>query len=364
MAAGPRLKRMQPIDATPFRPAATSISQDWAALARHLRSAGLVFDAETSPPQFAGGFGNLNYLVEIDGESWVLRRPPLGPIPPGANDMAREYRVLSALNSTFPLAPRALHFCADTSVLGAPFLILEYRPGLIIREQLPAEFSSPNAGPRLSAKLIEILASLHAIKPASIGLGDFGKPAGFLSRAVEGWAKRCAIACDDEMPEPAAEIVTWLRAQPVPVGDVSLLHNDFKLDNVILDPATLEPRAVVDWDMSTRGDPLFDLATLLSYWTEVSDPPCMHDIRQMPSAMPGFFTRAQMIGAYAAATGRDVSAFRFYRILAMFKLAVVYQQLGAQWRRGATNDPRFERFTALGASLLDFTHDIVRGRAE
>lgn len=364
MAVGPRRERMQPIDAQSFRPVETSIPQDWAALARHLKSAGVVFDARSTPPQFAGGFGNLNYLVDIDGAAWVLRRPPLGPIPPGANDMAREFRVLSALSPTFPLAPRALHFCADTSVLGAPFLILEYRPGLIIRDQLPAGLPAVSAGPLLSAKLIEILARLHAIEPASVGLGDFGKPAGFLGRAVEGWAKRCAIACDAEMPKPAVEIVDWLRSQPLPDGDVALLHNDFKLDNVILDPLTLEPRAVVDWDMSTRGDPLFDLATLLSYWTETGDPPCMHDIRQMPTAMPGFFTRAQMIDAYAAATGRDVSAFRFYRTLAMFKLAVVYQQLGAQWRRGATNDPRFERFTALGASLLEFTHDIVRGRVE
>ncbi len=354
---------MQPIDATSFRSDATSIPQDWAALARHLKSVGLRFDPRTSPPQFAGGFGNLNYSLEIDGARWVLRRPPLGPIPPGANDMAREYRVLSALNPAFPLAPRALHFCADTSVLGAPLLILQYRPGLIIREKLPVELSSLKVGPLLSAKLIDILADLHTIEPAAVGLGDFGKPAGFLTRAVEGWAKRCAIACDDETPKPAVEILTWLRGQPVPAGDVSLLHNDFKLDNVILDPAILEPGAVVDWDMSTRGDPLFDLATLLSYWTEADDPPCMHDIKQMPTALPGFFTRAQMIEAYAAKTGRDVSAFRFYRTLAMFKLAVVYHQLGAQWRRGATKDPRFERFTALGAALVDYTHDIVRGRA-
>lgn len=358
------MKGMQPIDATSFRPAASSIPQDWTALARHLKRVGLTLDAGSQPPQFAGGFGNLNYLLQIDGAPWVLRRPPLGPIPPGANDMAREHRVLSALNPVFPMAPRALHFCADARVLGAPFLILEYRPGLIIRDTLPAELSSAEVGPALSTKLIEILTNLHAIEPASIGLGDFGKPAGFLNRAIEGWAKRCAIACDDETPRPAVEISTWLRGQPVPAGDISLLHNDFKLDNVILDPVTLQPRAVVDWDMSTRGDPLFDLATLLSYWTETCDPPCMHDIQQMPTAMPGFLTRAQMIETYAVRTGRDVSAFRFYRTLAMFKLAVVYQQLGAQWRRGATNDPRFERFTALGAALLDFTHDIVRGRAE
>ena len=354
---------MQPIDASAFRPLATTIPQDWRKLFDHLRIHGFSLDAASSPPQFAGGFGNLNYLLVIDGAHWVLRRPPLGPIPPGANDMAREYRVLSALSPVFALAPCPLHFCSDTSVLGAPFLILEYRPGLIIRDALPAEVSSQRVGAALSATLIDSLASLHAIDPVAVGLGGFGKPEGFLNRAVDGWAKRCAIACDDQIPEAANEIIAWLRAAPVPSGGVSLLHNDFKLDNVILDPLTLAPRAVVDWDMSTRGDPLFDLATLLSYWTEADDPPCMHDIRQMPTALPGFYTRAQMIESYAAKTGRDVSGFRFHRTLAMFKLAVVYQQFGAQWLRGATNDPRFERFTGLGASLLDFTREIVRGRA-
>jgi aminoglycoside phosphotransferase (APT) family kinase protein len=343
-----------------FRPPKTTIPQDWPALARYLADHGHAFDSGVPPPQFAGGFGNLNYLLTIDGGPWVLRRPPLGPIPPGANDMGREFRVLSALAPAFALAPRALLFCADTAILGAPFLILEYRPGSIIREALPPGVDSQVAGPKLSEMLVDVLAHLHAIDPAAVGLGDFGKPEGFLQRAVDGWAKRCALAGDGTVSPAAAEIMAWLRAAAIPRGGVTLLHNDFKLDNMILDPATLNPRAVVDWDMSTRGDALFDLATLLSYWTEAGDPPSMHDIRQMPTAMPGFYNRAQMVAAYAARTGRDVSEFRFYRILAMFKLAVVYLQLGAQWRRGATNDPRFERFTKLGADLLEFTHDIVR----
>ena len=347
-----------------FRPPETTIGQDWAALARHLAAHGHRFAAEPSPQQFAGGFGNLNYLVTIDDEPWVLRRPPMGPIPPGANDMAREYKVLSALADAFPLSPRALHFTADASVLGAPLLILEYRPGLIIREHLPADLDSHVVGPKLSRMLVDIFAALHAIDPDSIGLGAFGKPDGFLARAVEGWAKRAEIAGDGEVSGAGRAVIDWLRATPAPKGDVTLLHNDFKLDNVILDPATLAPVAVVDWDMGSRGDPLFDVATMLSYWTQAGDPPCMHEVRQMPSAMPGFMTRAELIEAYAVASGRDVSQFRFYRILTMFKTSIVYLQLGAQWRRGATNDPRFERFTGLGTDLLDFTHEIVRGRAE
>ncbi len=351
------------LNALSFRPAATTISQDWPALARHLRELGLAFDPAQSVRQFAGGLGNLNYLVEIDGVSWVLRRPPLGPIPPGANDMAREHRILSALFRTFALAPRSLTFCADAAVLGAPFLVIEFKPGLIVRDRLPAKFDSTAVGPKLCRMLIDVLAKLHAIEPAAVGLADLGKPDGFLARAVEGWAKRAIIANDGAMPIAAAAIVSWLRGQRVPAGSIALLHNDFKLDNIILDPATLTPRAVIDWDMGTRGDPLFDLATLLSYWTEASDPPCMHRLRQMPTALSGFASRTAMIAAYAAATGRDVSDFQFYRVLTMFKLGVVFLQLGAQWRRGATIDPRYKDFSALGDDLLYFTREIAMGRA-
>lgn len=347
-----------------FRPPETTIPQDWTALAQHLNRHGHAYDAAQPVRQFAGGFGNLNYLIEIDGTPWVLRRPPLGPIPPGANDMAREHRILSALHPVFELAPRSLHFTSDPTVLGAPFIVLEYRPGLIIRDELPSGLASTEAGPRLSRMLIDVLARLHAVDPAAVGLADLGKPDGFLVRAVEGWAKRAGIANDGDMPPAAVEIVAWLRGQPVPRGDVTLLHNDFKLDNVILDPTTLEPRAVVDWDMGTRGDPLFDLATLLSYWTEAGDPDCMHRLRQMPTAQPGFATRSALIAAYAAATGRDVSYVHFYRLLTVFKLGVVFLQLGAQWRRGATTDPRFKDLSKLGSDLLDYCVDIVHGRAD
>ncbi len=347
-----------------FRPEETTIRQDWAALSRHLAGHGFAFEPVPAPQQFAGGFGNLNYLVSIDGKPWVLRRPPMGPIPPGANDMAREYKVLSAIAPAFPLAPKALYFTADPAMLGAPFLILEYRPGLVIRELLPTGLNSNIAGPQLSQLLVDILARLHGIDPVSVGLGEFGKPDGFLNRAVEGWAKRAEIAGDGKVTSAGRTVIEWLRAAPVPKGDVTLLHNDFKLDNVILDTDTLVPRAVVDWDMGSRGDPLFDLATMLSYWTQSNDPPCMHEVRQMPTAMPGFMTRAEMVEAYARLSGRDVSQFRFHRILTMFKTSIVYLQLGAQWRRGATNDPRFERFTQLGTDLLDFTHEITQNRAD
>jgi aminoglycoside phosphotransferase (APT) family kinase protein len=345
-----------------FRAAEEAVALDWPRLQGYLRSQGHDLNLQFAPRQFASGLGNLNYLVEIDAQHYVLRRPPLGLIPPGANDMAREHRVLSKLWTHFPYAPGSLLYCADPSVLGAHFLIMEYRPGLTIGSQLPADMDAPIVGPKIAATLVQLLAQLHSIDAADVGLEHLGKPAGFLERAIEGWASRANLATEARPQPVITELVNWLRRNRVPDGAPTLLHCDFKLDNVVLDPRTLDPRAVLDWDMSTRGDPLFDLATLLSYWTEEGDPPALHALRQMPTAQQGFPTRQEIVRAYASATGRDVSDFRFHRVLAMFKLAVVFLQLYARYRAGTTQDERFEEFERLGHGILDFTHAIAHGR--
>ena len=353
-------------DDAQFRTAQATVQQDWSRLAAYLRPRGFDFEPSQPPRQFVGGFGNLKYLVIVDGVGMVLRRPPLGPIPPGANDMAREHRILSALHPVFPLAPKSHHLCTDADVIGSAFHLLEYRPGSIIRDRMPAAVAATVAGPQLSRAMVDVLAGLHAIDPAAIGLGDWGRPAGFLGRTITGWAVRAALAVDGALLVPPTEqLVTWLRRRTPPDAvSPCLIHNDFKLDNMVLDPATLHPRAVLDWDMGSRGDPLFDLATLLSYWTEAGDPPALHAMRQMPTADPGFASRAETLAAYAKATGRDVSDFRFYRVLTMFKLAVVFLQLGAQWRRGTSTDPRFRGLDALAADLMLVAHDIAQGRSD
>ena len=351
-----------------FMPESATVPLDWARLARYLRQFDLMFDPAIHPRQFAGGFGNLNYLLVINDTEYVLRRPPLGPIPPGANDMAREYKVLSALHPAFPLAPKTRQLCTDASVVGAPFILLDYRRGLIIRAHLPSQLKSTKVGPKLSQMLVDVLVDLHAIDPARIGLKHLGRPEGFLGRTITGWAVRAALAVDGaQLLPPTEELVTWLRRElppDCPAEQATLLHNDFKLDNIVLDPKTLAPVAVLDWDMGSRGDPMFDLATLLSYWTQADDPPALHALRQMPTAAKGFASRAEVIAAYAQATGRDVSNIRFYRVLTMFKLAVVFLQLGAQRRRGTSTDPRFAGFDKLAADLMLVAHDIARGRLE
>lgn len=345
---------------TPFLSAQDAVPQDWSRLQQYLARQGLQLDADQETRQFAGGFGNLNYLVWVNGEKTVLRRPPLGVIPIGANDMAREYRILSNLWRSFPLAPRALHYCEDSGVLGAHFLLMEYRQGLVIGGKLPASPSIDVAQRHsLSEQLVDILVQLHQVDPSTVGLEGLGKPEGMLQRAVNGWQKRAVHAYDGVCPPAVTRLHDWLNARIPTSQRVSLLHSDYKLDNVIWIPESLEPVAVIDWDMGTRGDPLTDLATLLSYWTELGDPQAMHQLAQMPTHETGFLSRQEVMNRYALRTGIDLSDFDFYRVLAQFKLAVVFQQLHAKFRRGEVTDERYRSFGSLSAGLLDFASEVA-----
>ena len=331
-------------------------AMNWDAVAAQLARHGLkLLPGERT--RFPGGFANRNYLIRLESGPAVLRRPPPGPLPAGAHDMAREHRILSRLPNALAFVPRSLHLCEDEAVIGVKFQILEYREGVVIRGVLPPAYAG--RGAELSEMMLATLAAIHAIDPETLGLGGLGRPEGFLSRAVEGWLKRGAAVEGGKLLE---QLGAWLRAHAAPDGPPTLLHNDFKLDNIILDPATLQPNGVVDWDQGTRGDPLFDLATLLSYWTEATDPVAMHELQQMPSASPGFLTREQAALRWSALTGRDVSDIRFHRVLGIVKLAVIFLQLNALYRRGATADPRYAGFGTLAQGLLAFAHEVAAGR--
>src|SRR5271166_677304 len=309
---------MMPQPPADVRSAEQSVPLDWGAVRTYLAREGLRLDGDPPPRQFAGGLANLNYLIHLDGRPAVLRRPPLGELPAGAYDMAREFRILSRLPDALPFVPRGLFLGTDASVIGSQFQIIEYRSGLVIREHIPAELAGrPEVGDRLSQVLLETLAAIHAVDPAAVGLDDLGRPDGFLARAVSGWRKRGLAAKEDGTEALHLALGTWLEAHLVPDGKAGLLHNDFKLNNMILDPRDLSPVAVVDWDQGTRGDPLFDFATLLSYWVHAEDPQPMHDMAQMPSVEARLCPRSDAVAAYARLTGRDVSDFLFHRVLAM-----------------------------------------------
>jgi aminoglycoside phosphotransferase (APT) family kinase protein len=347
-----------------LRTAAESVPLDWEAVRTYLAAHGLGLDADPPPRQFSGGLANLNYLIHLDGKPAVLRRPPMGELPAGAYDMAREFRILSRLPDALPFIARGLHLCDDPTVIGQRFQIIEYRPGLVIREHLLPELAHrPDVGARLSHVLLETIAAIHAVDTKAIGLDDLGRPDGFLARGVSGWRKRGLTAMEQGTDSLHDDVGRWLERNMVPDGPPGLLHNDFKLNNIILDPNDFSPRAVVDWDQGTRGDPLFDFATLLSYWIHEDDPWAMHDMEQMPAVEACLCSRQEAVAEYARISGRDMSGFLFHRVLAMYKLAVIFLQLGLRYRTGATQDPRYAKLTGIGTGILEFTHEIAQGRA-
>ena len=305
-------------------------------------------DGELTVAQFHGGKANLTYLLRFAAREFVLRRPPLGPIPPGAHDMRREHRVLSVLHRRYALAPRSLLLCEDESVLGAVFIVEERRHGFVIRDDIAPEFvSRTDVNRRIGEALVDALADLHSVPPNEVGLDDLGRPEGFLERQLSGWVRRWHAARGGVEAERAgaemAPVIDWLERRLPNSRTAALLHNDYRLDNCLLD--TADPAhivAVLDWDMCTQGDPLADLGYVLNYWVEPGDPEEWRQIAAMPTWREGFPSRAEAIQRYAARTGFDVGAILWYQVFAAFKLAVIIQQIYIRYVRGQTKDRRFE----------------------
>jgi aminoglycoside phosphotransferase (APT) family kinase protein len=311
--------------------------------------------------QFPNGHSNLVYLVRTEGREYVLRRPPLGPVAPKAHDMAREYRVLHAVHPYFREAPRVFLLCEDPTVIGGTFFLMERRRGLVIRDSIPRELAAiPDYQRLVSEAFIDCLVRLHTIDVSQPTLSSLGKPERFVERQVRGWADRWDRAKTEELPE-MDHIVRWLHHSLPPSVDVTLVHNDYKLDNVMLQPGG-QVEAVLDWEMTTIGDPLADLGLTMCYWTWASvaagDDP--HPATPGLTAQPGWYTRDQFLHRYAEQTGRDLTHIRFHEILGIFKLAVILQQIFYRFHQGQTRDERFRAFDRrvrglirLAASLME-----------
>ena len=305
--------------------------------------------------QFGGGKANLTYLLTYpDGRELVLRRPPLGPVAEGSHDMAREFGVLSRLWRSFDKAPRALAYGDDASVIGSPFFIMERRDGVVVRETIPEVFgggSDEHSNRMLSEVVISTLAELHAVDPGESGLDDLGHPDGFLQRQVEGWTGRWVRAKHDDNPL-ADELGEWL-ARNIPRSPApTLLHNDWRLDNMAVSPD--DPGrcvAVYDWDMATRGDPLADLGTLMGSWFDPGEAP--PGIGMMPTTSPGWMPRDDAVARYEALSGLDLGQVRWYLVFGSWKLAVILQQIYVRWLRGQTQDARFGDLHAGARALFE-----------
>lgn len=314
----------------------------WDRLVAYLGSELPELRGDFSVQQFPNGSANLTYLLRFGAQQVVLRRPPFGRIAPGAHDMRREYRVLSRLWRPFPPAPRAMHLCTDPEVIGSDFVIMEYRRGEVLWGRLsPSMAGLPDAARRVGRAVVAALAQLHLLDPADCELADLGRPDGFVARQVEGWHKRWDLVAPPEGHGLMTEVAEALAAGLPSAPRVSILHNDFKLDNCQFTPGDPDRvNAVFDWDMATLGDPLIDLGTLLNYWPDPSDTPDDRPITPDGLDRMGLPSRSEVVDQYARATGLDLSAIRWYEAFACFKTAVVVQQLFARWQRGESSDPR------------------------
>ena len=303
--------------------------------------------------QFPSGHSNLTYCLLLGDREMVLRRPPFGSKVETAHDMSREYGVLSRLHAVFPPAPKALLYCDDLSVLGAPFYLMERVRGIILRRELPPGLALlPGTAQRLSHSFIDTLAELHGLDYAAAGLAELGRPEGYAERQVNGWTKRYRGSQTHDIPE-FERIAAWLGERVPPDGGAALIHNDYKYDNMALDTEDITKIAgVLDWEMCTVGDPLMDLGTALSYWIDPGDPDDLQQIRWGPTTAPGSLTRAQLAERYAERTGRDVSHGVFYYCFGLFKTAVIAQQIYYRYHHGLTKDKRFTFFLEATRILL------------
>jgi aminoglycoside phosphotransferase (APT) family kinase protein len=328
---------------------------------------GLDLAAPMEVSQFPGGHSNLTYLVRFGLAELVLRRPPLGPVPPKAHDMAREYAWLAAVHPVFPLAPEPYLLCNDPSVIGTTFYVMERRRGLVVRnEEPPALAGNPAARRRTGEAIVDALAELHTIDPRSGAVATLGKPAGFVGRQVAGWTQRWDRSKTSDVPEMDA-IAAWLAARIPPDPDrAAIVHGDYKLDNVMLEasnPTTLG--AIFDWEMSALGDPLVDLGIFLTYWTSdaggaVRSADGSADALATVTDLPGWPSREDILERYAQRTGRDVSRIRFYEAFARFKIAVVIQQIYFRYVKGQTDDARFARFSERVVGLARQAVSLIR----
>jgi aminoglycoside phosphotransferase (APT) family kinase protein len=310
--------------------------------------------------QFPAGHSNLTYLVEMGGRELVLRRPPIGVHVKSGHDMRREYRILDRLHPVWHRTPSPVAMCEDETVIGAPFYLMTRVHGTILRSTSPVP--TPDTMRRICVAFVETFAEIHGIDFTGAGLAPLGRPAGYVERQVGGWSRRwrdSAIA-----PVPAIDAtIEWLVANQPAESGAAVIHNDFKFDNLVLDPRDLgQVKAVLDWEMATLGDPLMDLGSSLAYWAEAGDPPDMRDIAGGPTTAPGAATRSEIVDDYADVTGVDPGDMVFYYAFGLFRLAVIAQQIYYRYHHGLTSDQRFASFGAGAQALGEAAQQVILSR--
>jgi aminoglycoside phosphotransferase (APT) family kinase protein len=328
------------------------------------------FLRQNLPPQEGGvvvekheaGFSNETFYVSWGPKRWVLRRPPRGDILPTAHDMLREFRVLSGLTPTGVRVPRPVVACEDRSIIGVPFYLMERREGVVIREQLPLEFDAVTDRKKIGEELIDALVELHAVDWQKTSLVNLGKPEGFLERQLRRWLGQLELTLPRTRSlQGIHEVTLWLQTHVPPQSMTSIVHGDYKLDNVMFaPPPATRLVAIFDWEMATLGDPLTDLGWVLSFWGPTGDPPEPEPKgSNYITEQPGFLSREEMCARYERKTGRTMEHFSFYHCLAVWKLAIILEGLYRHYIEGTASNPKANEFEWKVPQLVDRAHRII-----
>ncbi len=346
---------------TPVRPGE---ELDWTALDRHLKTVIPNLEGQPDISQFAGGSSNLTYRLNYPGNDLVVRRPPFGTKARSAHSMIREYRIMNLLRPVFPAVPETLYYSDDESIIGSEFYVMRKVEGQVVKAELPPEWTfTPADTRRFCERFWEKLIELHQVDYEAAGLGDFGRPKGYVRRQIEGWNGRYERVITPDV-DAFEDVRLWLEDRiPPESGRHTVLHGDYRIDNVILDPADPSRiRAVIDWELCALGDPLMDLGNALAYWMESSDPKDLLRVKMQPSDAPGMLTRREILAFYQDQTGIDTSGFTFYSVYGYWRNAVILQQIYYRFYHGQTQDQRFAPFGPAVGTLGEQCRRLIKSQ--
>jgi len=334
---------------------------DWVSLDKHLKSVIPDLQGEPEVSQFPGGNSNLTYRLKYDNDDLVIRRPPFGTKAKSAHSMIREYTIMTALKPVYPSVPDTLYYSDDESIIGSEFYVMRKVEGQVIKNEIPSEWQfAAEDNRRFCTGFWQKLIELHQVDYVAAGLEDFGKPEGYVARQVLGWNGRFERALTSDVDD-FSDVRDWLVAQmPPESGRHSVLHGDFRIDNVILgqdDPCDI--RAVLDWEICALGDPLMDLGNALAYWVEADDPQCLQALVMQPSGAAGMLTRREILDYYQQQTGIDTTDFTFYLVYGYFRNAVILQQIYYRYFHGQTQDQRFKYFGKIVQQLGEHCQSLI-----
>ena len=311
--------------------------------------------------QFSGGASNWTYRLQFSNQEFILRRAPLGKKAKGAHDMIREYKLQKSLKPHFPAVPEMFVACDDATVLGSPFYIMERIEGLILRKNLPSQYIwDTETTQAVCHAFWDKLIALHQVDYQKEGLTSLGKGTGYVTRQISGWNQRYSQAVTWNVPS-GKKVMKWLEKHCPEASRLCIIHNDYRLDNVVLDlekPQLI--RGVLDWEMATIGDPLMDLGNSLAYWIEATDDFFIKGMRRQPSHLPGMFTRTECVAYYSKKMGMEINDFRFYRVYGLFRLAGIVQQIYFRYSKGYTRNKAFKNIWMLTTYLVKTCENIIR----